>query len=106
MNPLSPFQTQIAALCRRFHVERLELFGSATGTRFDPTKSDLDLLVSFERDATDLDNYLGLAEGLEALVGKPVDLVIQRSISNPHFKSSVEATRQLVYARREQETAV
>src|ERR1700735_4649132 len=35
-------------LCRRFHVRRLDLFGSAaTGQNFDPVRSDLDLLVSF-----------------------------------------------------------
>jgi hypothetical protein len=36
-------------LCRRFHVRRLDLFGSAaTGHNFDPVRSDLDFLVSFE----------------------------------------------------------
>jgi predicted nucleotidyltransferase len=96
----------IAELCRRFHVERLELFGSATDARFDPHGSDLDFLVSFEPGATDLNNYLGLVEGLEARLGKEVDLVIERSIRNPYFRKTVNATRRLIYAHREQEVAV
>ena len=39
----------IAELCRRFHVNRLEVFGSAArGSDFDPARSDVDLLVSYE----------------------------------------------------------
>jgi hypothetical protein len=37
----------VEALCRRFHVARLEHFGSATGNEFDEARSDLDLLVEF-----------------------------------------------------------
>ena len=38
----------IAELCRRFHVRRLDVFGSAArGTDFDPSRSDVDLLVSY-----------------------------------------------------------
>lgn len=35
-------------LCQRFRVQRLDLFGSATSTDFDPATSDLDFLVEFE----------------------------------------------------------
>ena len=37
----------LGALCRRFHVKRLEIFGSAVTGRFDPSRSDLDFLVDF-----------------------------------------------------------
>ena len=36
---------ELARLCVRYHVCRLELFGSAAGDRFDPARSDLDFLV-------------------------------------------------------------
>jgi uncharacterized protein len=40
-------RSAIAELCRRFHVRRLDVFGSAArGTDFDPSRSDVDLLVS------------------------------------------------------------
>lgn len=42
-------RTEIADLCRRFHVRRLEVFGSAArGTDFDPARSDVDLLVTYD----------------------------------------------------------
>src|SRR4051794_32889922 len=43
-----PEKARVAALCRRFNVRRLDLFGSAATGRFDPGHSDLDLLVEFE----------------------------------------------------------
>jgi hypothetical protein len=81
-------------------VLRLEIFGSATGDQFDAAHSDLDLLVTFRRGSTSLDNYLRLAEGLEALLEKPVDLVIERSIRNPYFRKTVDATRTLIIGFR------
>lgn len=45
-------RAEIAELCRRYGVARLDLFGSAGapgGEGFDPGASDLDLVVSFER---------------------------------------------------------
>jgi predicted nucleotidyltransferase len=87
-------------------VLRLEVFGSATRDRFDPARSDLDFLVTFREGATSIDNYLRLAEGLEELFGRSVDLVIDRSISNPYFRKAVDATRTLIYAHGEQEAPV
>lgn len=72
----------IAALCRRHHAQRLDLFGSATRTDFVLGHSDLDFLVSFD----DLplvayhEAYFSLKEGLEKLFERSVDLVVERSI--------------------------
>ena len=44
--------------------------------------------------------YLNFADALEALFDRPVDVVIERSIRNPHFRRAVEATRQHVYDDR------
>jgi hypothetical protein len=73
----------LAALCRRYGVARLEVFGSAArGVDFDPGKSDVDFLVEFERhgDLTPRDRFLGLAEALEKLMGRPVDLVERKAV--------------------------
>ena len=87
-------------LCRRLRVHRLDLFGSATGTDFDPSSSDLDFLVQFENLAPDqyADAYFGLLEGLQRLFGRPVDLVTESSITNPYFRQSIEQTRVPLYA--------
>jgi len=44
------------------------------------------------------DRYFGLLEALEALFGRPVDLVVASAIKNPYFRESVEKTRELLYA--------
>ena len=41
----------VGQICRRYGVERLDLFGSAAGEGFDHGDSDLDFVVSFERRA-------------------------------------------------------
>jgi predicted nucleotidyltransferase len=89
----------LAALCRRFHVRRLDLFGSAIGDAFDATSSDLDFLVEFEtlEPARYADAYFGLREALEHLFQRPVDLVTDASLSNPYFRRRVLSERQLLY---------
>jgi predicted nucleotidyltransferase len=91
----------LAALCRRYGVRRLELFGSVTTDAFDPARSDLDFLVEFDAlpPVTLADAYFGLKDSLEALFGRPVDLVTESSLSNPYFRERVMAERQAVYAR-------
>src|SRR5882724_9998843 len=99
----------LAELCRRFEVRRLYLFGSGTNARFDAKTSDLDFLVELtDRQPTKsyADRYLGLAEALERLFGRRVDLVTEQSIRNPFLRREVHATRQLVYEQRGDETAV
>jgi hypothetical protein len=39
----------LQALCRRSHVRRLELFGSAARGDFDAGRSDVDFRVEFDR---------------------------------------------------------
>ena len=100
MHPIIENRTsEVAELCRRFHVRRLDLFGSATGEAFDPSRSDLDFLVEYDAMVPEflVDSYFGLLEGLEALFQRSVDLVVARAIRNPYFTKSVEETRQPVY---------
>ena len=91
----------LAVLCRRFAVRRLDLFGSAATGRFDPARSDLDFLVSFEElpDAAYADAYFGLREGLEALFGRPVDLLTEPALQNPYLRRRIEVERRRLFPR-------
>ena len=98
---------ELRKLCRRFHVRRLDLFGSAARGDFDSKRSDVDFVVEFEKDAPApstgsgaLDSYFGLKEALEKLLGRPVDLVMSGAIDNPYLRSSIERSRETVYAAR------
>ena len=72
----------LAALCRRFGVTRLEVFGSAArGAGFDPKRSDADFLVTFAPAArNDLTAFADLKDALERLLGRPVDLVERQAV--------------------------
>lgn len=98
---IEPYRDEIAQICRRFHVRRLDVFGSAArGTDFDPELSDVDFLVEFEpnADARTFDNYLDFKEALEALLGRPVDLVMLSAIENPYLRAGIERSREPVFA--------
>ncbi|QIN85404.1 hypothetical protein GBA63_22120 (plasmid) [Rubrobacter tropicus] len=96
-------RAEVADLCRRHGVRRLDLFGSAAeaeGGGFDPEESDLDFVVSFERrDPPDLfRRYFGLEEDLEALFGRGVDLVMEGALrKSRRFAANVEGSRVPLY---------
>jgi predicted nucleotidyltransferase len=97
---ISSHREELRELCRRFHVRRLDLFGSATGDDFDAERSDLDFLVEFDPHAPEAlssRTFFGLKEALEALFGRSVDLVEPSAILNPYFKESVERCRESVF---------
>ena len=100
IDEIAQHRDELAALCRRFHVRRLDLFGSAARGDFDPGKSDIDFLVELDRAAAQrpFDAYFGLKEALEELFGRPVDLVETGAVRNPYLKASIEESRENVYA--------
>jgi predicted nucleotidyltransferase len=93
-------EPRVAQLCRDLSVRELRLFGSAATDKFDETRSDVDVVVDFaDSDKPGIaDRYLALAEGLEEIFHRPVDLVTTRAIRNPFFRQIVEETSQLIYA--------
>lgn len=91
---------ELGAICQRFGVGRLEVFGSVAAGRYQTETGDLDFLVEFALPVGPgyADRYLGLLEALRALFGQPVDLVVSSAITNPYFRESVDKTRALLYA--------
>ena len=101
IDEIAPRRDELRAVCRRFHVRRLDLFGSAARGDFEPQRSDVDFLVEFDRthpDALSLRTYFGLKEALEGLLGRPVDLVEPGAVRNPCLKASTEGSREPVFA--------
>jgi uncharacterized protein len=91
----------IRALCQEFGVARLELFGSAATGTFDPDRSDVDFIVDYPPDydfGPWLARHFEFKERLEALLGRPVDLVMAGAPRNPYVIQSINETRQLLYA--------
>jgi hypothetical protein len=99
MLDISTRQEAIEALCVRYGVRSLYIFGSAVRDALTE-ESDLDFLVEFENPVVEgyFDRYFGLLEGLEGLFARPVDLVVESTIRNPYFRQSVEQSKVLLYA--------
>lgn len=89
---------KIKSLCIAHNVKSLFAFGSICTDRFTD-QSDVDLLISFKpMDYGDYaDTYFNLAEKFEDLFHRPVDLVTDKSLSNPYFINSVNQTKTLLY---------
>jgi len=89
---IAALRPNLAVLCRRYGVDRLEVFGSAArGRDFDTARSDIDFLVTFASNAqNDLSNFDDFKQALEALLGRPVDLV---------DREAVEASRNFIRRR-------
>ena len=91
---------EIAAICLRHHVCKLELFGSAAREDFDPKTSDLDFFVEFcDYSAPSIaDQWFGLQEDLAALLGLRVELVSPRTAVNPYFLEVANRDRITLFA--------
>lgn len=97
---IGDLRPQIGALCRRFHVRRLDVFGSAARDDFEPARSDVDFLVEFEPDnpLAGLAAYFGFKQALEDLFGRKVDLIAADRVTNPYLRTSIEQSRRNVFA--------
>ena len=95
---LSDKMPQLIHLLKEHKVQRAYAFGSVATEKFND-KSDIDLLISFKpMDYGDYaDTYFDLADKFENLFQRPVDLVTDKSLSNPYFINSVNQTKTLLY---------
>ena len=89
----------IAAACQQHQVRRMHLFGSALRDDFDPSRSDLDLLVEFQsiEPGALVQAYFGLEQQLTSITGQSVDLVMADAVCNPYVRRDIEASKQLIY---------
>ena len=94
------YRSDIAALCRRFGVAKLDVFGSTVTGQFNPAKSDLDLLVTFEAmdGMSRADQYFGLLQVLEDLVQRHIDLMTHQSLRNPYLIRAANESIRSLYA--------
>lgn len=92
--------SELEKRCVLYHVQRLDLFGSAASGSHRKGDSDVDFLVEFQPlpAGAYADAFFGLLDALETLFGGPVDLVVDSAIQNPYFRQRVEETRTRLYA--------
>jgi uncharacterized protein len=88
----------IKDLCISHNVSSLFAFGSVCTDKFND-ESDIDFLISFKpMDYGDYaDSYFELADKFENILKRPVDLITDKSLSNPYFIESINQTKTLIY---------
>jgi uncharacterized protein len=95
-------RADLVALCDRFRIVELGLFGSALRDDFrtdgdDP--SDVDLLVVFEEGYRQpYEDYLDLTETVEALFRRKVDICQKNLLENPYRRAKILRSTQVIYA--------
>jgi hypothetical protein len=90
-------EADLAALCSRYHVRELSLFGSAARGEARPD-SDVDLLVVFEEGArVGLLALAALQRELSDLLGRRVDLVPKDGLK-PALREEVLSEAEVLYA--------
>ena len=90
-------KAKIAALCGRYHVRRIHLFGSALRDDFGP-ESDVDVLVEFAPDAQI--GFIALSRmqrELADIFQRPVDLVPRDGLK-PAIREAVLSSAEVIYA--------
>ena len=101
MHPLiSNHRNEIANLCRQFGVLRLDVFGSVLREDFNPHSSDVDVVVEFAPAPApnSFRQYFGLKAKLEALLGRPVDIVEMNAMPSTRLRRIIERSKVPVYA--------
>lgn len=90
-------QQAIAALCKKYDVRRLVLFGSAADGTHGPG-SDLDFLIEFNRPSSRnaFDQYFGLLLELQELLGHDIDLIEPGAVTNPYMLKAIRRSEQQV----------
>jgi predicted nucleotidyltransferase len=90
---------EIADLCRKHHVGRLSVFGSAARDDFDPATSDVDIIVEFDDIPVGeySDNKWALHDELVSKFNRKVDLLTWKSVSNRFILKEIQATSETIY---------
>ena len=94
-------QDRLAAVCERYGVARLEVFGSLARGEAQ-ADSDLDILVTFKPGAKVGLAFVGLQQELEALFGRPLDLLTRSAVErspNKYFRRFALRRTEPLYER-------
>ncbi len=86
-------------ICKELNIKRFYVFGSSLNETFS-RESDVDVLISFD-DSVSIEeyteNYFILHEKLEALFQRNIDVLTERTLSNPYLIESINKNKLLIY---------
>ena len=85
----------LESFCRRHHIRKLSIFGSALGSDFSP-ESDVDVLVEFEPGHMSGLAFFGMQDELSGFLGHKVDLNTSAFLSR-YFRQDVTSEARVEY---------
>lgn len=92
----------IYALCKKYKVKKLYLFGSILTDKFNDD-SDVDFSVEFDKEEINknkidwADLFFDFLHEMENLLGRKVDIVFDNYITNKIFRKELDNTKRLIY---------
>ena len=92
-------KSELTELCKLLNIQRMNVFGSAVSNKFKED-SDIDFLISFSEKLSVeeyTENYFELHYRLRKLFNREIDIVTERTLSNPYFIESINKTKELIY---------
>lgn len=89
---------KIIALCKKYKVAKLWVFGSILTPRFND-QSDVDFSVVFHYEQIQdlFITFFDFVEELQILLGRKIDLVDETAIKNSYFRKELNSTKVLIY---------
>jgi predicted nucleotidyltransferase/DNA-binding transcriptional ArsR family regulator len=92
--------TALAAICRKYGVKKMSLFGSAARNELRP-EGDIDLLVEFKpKQAPSLWGQVRMQEALSPLFGgRQVNIAGPGILENPYRRTTIERDLRVLYGR-------
>lgn len=94
--PIDLPKNKLESFCRKYHIVYLALFGSVLTPKFTE-KSDIDILVKFEKEhVPHLLSFVSMESELASILGRTVDLKTPNELS-PFFRDNVLAEAMIVY---------
>ena len=99
IDEISKKRNDFVVLCKDHKVKYLYAFGSSVSDKFDPGRSDIDLLVEIDsEDPIDRgEKLISLWDLFENFFNRKVDLLTDSSIRNPFLRKSIDSTKVLIY---------
>lgn len=91
---------KIVALCKKYKVTKLWVFGSILTERFNDD-SDVDFSVIFDSEKIPLidraDYFFDFIHELKVVINREIDVVCDDAVRNPVFRKELDSTKQLIY---------
>jgi predicted nucleotidyltransferase len=92
-------RSELATICKALSIKKMVVFGSAVSNKFTD-QSDIDFLISFN-DGISIEeyteNYFKLHYRLRELFNRDIDIITERTLSNPYFIDSINKTKKVIY---------